>query len=65
MEQKLYCIKDNKIIKIEDNSKNMAKNIHVFNEFSNTKEDTIARNIRKSIESGKSYKGYYFQRIDI
>lgn len=61
----LVAIKNNKIILKASNSREMAEKLIDLDEFKGTKTTTIARNIRNRIHDNKSYKGYYFQRVDI
>lgn len=62
--KKIALIKDNKIITIKENSREMAdymiENIEVFK---NTKHSTVSRAVRYKTNNGKPYKGYYIQEL--
>lgn len=60
----LVMIKNNKVIKTARNSKEMAEYIVKNKLIVGTKESTIARSIRSRLHDNKSYKGYYFQRLE-
>lgn len=61
--KRVVALKDNKVIKISDCSRDMAEWFISEGIFQNVSISTAGRSIRRSASEGVSYKGYYFQYI--
>lgn len=63
LKKQVVALKDNKVIKISDCSRDMAEWFISIGIFKNVSISTAGRSIRRSASEGVSYKGYYFQYI--
>lgn len=61
--KRVVALKDNKVIKISDCSRDMAEWFISTGIFKNVSISTAGRSIRRSASEGVSYKRYYFQYI--
>lgn len=61
LKKQVIALKDNKVIKISDCSRDMAEWFISTGIFKNVSISTVGRSIRRSASEGVSYKGYYFQ----
>lgn len=62
--KKVAIIKDNKILKVSECSRDLAEWVLENNLGIKGKKETVGRSIRKKMNDGKSYYGYYFQKVD-
>ena len=63
LKKQVVALKDNKVIKISDCSRDMAEWFISTGIFKNVSISTVGRSIRRSASEGVCYKGYYFQYI--
>lgn len=63
LKKQVIALKDNKVIKISDCSRDMAEWFISTGILKNVSISTAGRSIRRSASEGVSYKGYYFQYI--